>query len=461
MCCGRKAICNFATGHIWYCGTHGGDEHSSGGQAMNIQIKSGRLVDPKNKIDGCHDLFITAGKVIAVGSPPADFVVQQLIDATGLVVIPGLIDLAARLREPGYEYKATLESEMHAAVAGGVTTLACPPDTDPPLDEPGLVEMLKHRARALNQAHVYPVGALTYGLKGEELTEMAELADAGCIAFSQADAALVDTRVLMRAMQYAATFDFSVWLRPQDSFLAREGVAHNGEVATRLGLPAIPVCAETIALSTMLELARATGVRLHICRISSKEGVALVRTAKQQGLPLTCDVSANHIHLSEMDIGFFNANCYLVPPLRDLRDLEALRVGLIDGSIDAICSDHTPVDEDAKQLPFAEAEAGATGLELLLPLMLKWVKQSNLALIDGVDKVTLQPARVLGLDSGHLSVGSVADVCVFDPEVYWRVEPSLLKSQGKNTPFIGMELQGGVRYTLVSGQLVFEYKKIK
>ena len=428
---------------------------------MNIQIKNGRLVDPKHKIDGCHDLFITAGKVIAVGSPPADFVVQQLIDATGLVVIPGLIDLAARLREPGYEYKATLESEMHAAVAGGVTTLACPPDTDPPLDEPGLVEMLKHRARALNQAHVYPVGALTYGLKGEELTEMAELADAGCIAFSQADAALVDTRVLMRAMQYAATFDFSVWLRPQDSFLAREGVAHNGEVATRLGLPAIPVCAETIALSTMLELARATGVRLHICRISSKEGVALVRTAKQQGLPLTCDVSANHIHLSEMDIGFFNANCYLVPPLRDLRDLEALRVGLIDGSIDAICSDHTPVDEDAKQLPFAEAEAGATGLELLLPLMLKWVKQSNLALIDGVDKVTLQPARVLGLDSGHLSVGSVADVCVFDPEVYWRVEPSLLKSQGKNTPFIGMELQGGVRYTLVSGQLVFEYKKIK
>ncbi|MEI8010193.1 MAG: dihydroorotase [Candidatus Nitrotoga sp.] len=428
---------------------------------MNIQIKNGRLVDPKNKIDGCHDLFIAAGKVIAVGSPPADFVVQQLIDATGLVVIPGLIDLAARLREPGYEYKATLESEMHAAVAGGVTTLACPPDTDPPLDEPGLVEMLKHRARALNQAHVYPVGALTYGLKGEELTEMAELADAGCIAFSQADAALVDTRVLMRAMQYAATFDFSVWLRPQDSFLAREGVAHNGEVATRLGLPAIPVCAETIALSTMLELARATGVRLHICRISSKEGVALVRTAKQQGLPLTCDVSANHIHLSEMDIGFFNANCYLVPPLRDLRDLEALRVGLIDGSIDAICSDHTPVDEDAKQLPFAEAEAGATGLELLLPLMLKWVKQSNLALIDGVDKVTLQPARVLGLDSGHLSVGSVADVCVFDSEVYWRVEPSLLKSQGKNTPFIGMELQGGVRYTLVSGQLVFEYKKIK
>ena len=202
---------------------------------MNIQIKNGRLIDPKNQLDAKLDVFIAAGKVAAVGNPPAGFVADKIIDATGLVVAPGLIDLAARLREPGYEYKATLESEMNAAVAGGITSLACPPDTDPPLDEPGLVEMLKHRAKTLNQAHVYPVGALTQGLKGEELTEMAELSDAGCVAFSQADAALTDTRVLMRAMQYAATFGFSVWLRPQDSFLARSGVAHDGEVATRLG----------------------------------------------------------------------------------------------------------------------------------------------------------------------------------------------------------------------------------
>ena len=425
---------------------------------MNIQIKNGHLIDPKNQIDGLHDLFIVAGKVAAIGSAPAGFVAQQVIDATGLVVAPGLIDLAARLREPGYEYKATLESEMDAAITGGITTLACPPDTDPPLDEPGLVEMLKHRARALNKAHVYPVGALTYGLKGAELTEMAELADAGCIAFSQADAALTDTRVLMRAMQYAATFGFSVWLRPQDRFLTRDGVAHDGEVATRLGLPAIPACAETIALSTMLQLARETGVRLHICRISSAEGVAQVRAAKQQGLTLTCDVSANHVHLSEMDIGFFDANCHLVPPLRSQRDRDALHVGLLDGSIDAICSDHTPVDEDAKQLPFAEAEAGATGLELLLPLALKWAKQGRLALADGLAKITLQPARILGLDAGHLSVGAAADVCVFDPDKYWKVEPAALKSQGKNTPFIGMELQGRVRYTLVDGQLIYQSK---
>lgn len=425
---------------------------------MNIHIKNGHLIDPKNQLDKRCDLFIGDGQIVAIGDAPAGFVAQQVIDATGLVVAPGLIDLAARLREPGYEYKATLESEMDAAVAGGITTLACPPDTDPPLDEPGLVEMLKHRARTLNKARVYPVGALTYGLKGTELTEMAELTDAGCIAFSQADAALTDTRVLMRAMQYAATFGFSAWLRPQDSFLARNGVAHDGEVATRLGLPAIPACAETIALSTILQLARETGVQLHICRISSAEGVALIRAAKQQGLKLTCDVSANHIHLSEMDIGFFDANCHLIPPLRSQRDRDALHAGLLDGSIDAICSDHTPVDEDAKQLPFAEAEAGATGLELLLPLTIKWAKQSRRTLADGLAKITQQPARILGVNAGHLSIGATADVCVFDPEVYWKVEPSALKSQGKNTPFIGMELQGRVRYTLVNGQLVYQSK---
>ena len=425
---------------------------------MNIHIKNGHLIDPQNQLDKRCDLFIADGQIVAISDAPAGFVAQQVIDATGLVVAPGLIDLAARLREPGYEYKATLESEMDAAVAGGITTLACPPDTDPPLDEPGLVEMLKHRARTLNKARVYPVGALTYGLKGTELTEMAELTDAGCIAFSQADAALTDTRVLMRAMQYAATFGFSAWLRPQDSFLARNGVAHDGEVATRLGLPAIPACAETIALSTILQLARETGVQLHICRISSAEGVALIRAAKQQGLKLTCDVSANHIHLSEMDIGFFDANCHLIPPLRSQRDRDALHAGLLDGSIDAICSDHTPVDEDAKQLPFAEAEAGATGLELLLPLTIKWAKQSRRTLADGLAKITQQPARILGVNAGHLSIGATADVCVFDPEIYWKVEPSALKSQGKNTPFIGMELQGRVRYTLVNGQLVYQSK---
>ncbi|HCI14966.1 MAG TPA: dihydroorotase [Gallionellaceae bacterium] len=423
---------------------------------MNIHIKNGRLIDPKNNIDAQQDVFIATGKIAAIGSAPAGFVADKVIDASGLIVAPGLIDLAARLREPGYEYMATLESEMAAAVAGGITSLACPPDTDPALDEPGLVEMLKHKARNLNQARVYPVGALTAGLHGQELTEMAELVDAGCVAFSQADAPLTDTRVLMRAMQYAATFDFPVWLRPQDSFLAKNGVAHDGEVATRCGLPAIPVSAETIALATMLALARDTGVRLHICRISSAAGVDMIRTAKREGLKVTCDVSMNHTHLSENDIGFFDPNCHLVPPLRSLRDRAALRAGLLDGTIDAICSNHAPVDEDAKQLPFAEAEPGATGLELLLPLVLKWAEQDKIALSDALARATLHPARVLGLDAGHLSVGATADVCVFDPAVWWKVEPAALKSQGKNTPFTGLEVQGRVRYTLVSGQVVYQ-----
>ena len=425
---------------------------------MNIHIKNGRLIDPQNRIDAQQDLFIAAGKIAAIGTAPAGFVADKVINASGLIVAPGLIDLAARLREPGYEYKATLESELEAAVAGGVTSLACPPDTDPPLDEPGLVEMLKHRARNLNQAHVYPVGALTTALKGQELTEMAELADAGCVAFSQADAPLTDTRVLLRAMQYAATFGFSVWLRPQDSFLAKNGVAHDGEVATRCGLPAIPVSAETIALAAMLTLARDTGVKLHICRLSSAAGVEMVRAAKQQGLKVTCDVSMNHVHLSEMDIGFFDPNCHLIPPLRSLRDRAALRAGLLDGTIDAICSNHAPMDEDAKQLPFAEAEAGATGLELLLPLVLKWAQQEKISLPEALAKATMQPAQVLGLDAGHLSVGAAADLCVFDPEAYWKVEPGALKSQGKNTPFNGLEVQGRVRYTLVDGQVVYQSK---
>ncbi len=423
---------------------------------MNIYIKQGRLIDPKNGIDQRQDLYISAGRIAAIGVAPENFVAERVIDAAGLVVCPGLIDLAARLREPGYEYKATLESEMHAAVAGGITSLACPPDTDPPLDEPGLVEMLKHRARNLNQAHVYPVGALTTALKGLELTEMAELVDAGCMAFSQADAPLVDTRVLLRAMQYAATFGFGVWLRPQDSFLAKDGVAHDGIVATRCGLASIPVCAETIALSTMLALAEQTGARLHICRLSSAAAVELIRQAKLQGLPVSCDVSMNHVHLSERDIGFFDPNCHLVPPLRSLADRAALRAGLQDGTIDAICSDHTPVDEDAKQLPFAEAEAGATGLELLLPLVLKWAEQEKLALPVALANVTSHPAQILGLDAGHLSPGAAADICIFDPEIYWKIEPSALYSQGKNTPFTGLEMQGKVRYTLVDGQVVYQ-----
>lgn len=425
---------------------------------MKIHIKNGRVVDPANGIDATQDVFIAAGRVVAIGAAPKGYTANRTIDASGLIVCPGLVDLAARLREPGFEYMATLESEMGAAIAGGVTSLSCPPDTDPPLDEPGLVEMLKFSAKNLNQAHVYPIGALTEGLKGLRLTEMAELRDAGCVAFSQADAPLTDNQVLLYAMQYAATFGFPVWLRPQDPTLARNGVAHDGQVATRLGLPGIPVCAETVALSSILLLARETGARVHLARLSSAEGVEMVREAKRAGMPVTCDIGIHHAHLCEMDVGYFDPNCHLTPPLRSQRDRDALRQALADGTVDAMCSDHTPVDEDAKQLPFAEAESGATGLELLLPLTLKWAEESEVPLAAALATITSNAARVLGIDAGHLTVGSAGDLCIFDAAGYWKVEPAALKSQGKNTPFLGFELRGKVRYTLVDGQVVYEEK---
>ena len=423
---------------------------------MKIHIKNGRLIDPASGTDAKQDVFIAAGKIVALGSAPAGYTANRTIDASGLVVCPGLVDLAVRLREPGFEYMATLESEMQAAAAGGVTSLACPPDTDPPLDEPGLVEMLKFRARNLNQSHVYPVGALTVGLKGSQLTEMAELTDAGCVAFSHADAPLSDTQLLLRALQYAATFDFPVWLRPQDPGLARGGVAHDGQVATRLGLAAIPVCAETIALSTILLLARETGARIHLCRMSSAEGVDMVRQAKARGLKVSCDIAIHHAHLSEMDIGYFDPNCHLTPPLRSQRDRDGLRAALSDGTVDALCSDHTPVDEDAKQLPFGEAESGATGVELLLPLTLKWIEETRLPLVQGLARITSEPARILGVSAGVIKPGASADLCVFDPACYWKIEPAALKSQGKNTPYTGIEVKGKVGYTLVDGQVVYE-----
>ncbi|HEV7855889.1 MAG TPA: dihydroorotase [Herminiimonas sp.] len=426
---------------------------------MKIHIKNGHLIDPANGIDATQDVYIVDDKIAAIGQAPADFKADKTIDASGLVVAPGFVDLSARLREPGYEYKATLESEMQAAMQGGVTSLVCPPDTEPVLDEPGLVEMLKHRAKSLNQAHVYPLGALTVGLKGEALTEMAELTDAGCIAFSQADCPILDTTVMLRAMQYAQTFEYSVWLRPQDPHIGRNGVAHSGPVASRLGLSGVSAMAETLALHTIFELVRATGARVHLCRMSTAGGLELVRAAKKEGLPITCDVGAHHIHLTENDIGFFDSNARLTPPLRGQRDRDAIRTALLDGTIDAICSDHTPVDDDEKLLPFGEASPGATGLELLLSLALKWAEESGdkkQQLSRAVAKITADAARVAGLQSGQLSVGSIADICVFDPATRWTVQASALASQGKHTPFLGYELSGQVTTTIVAGHVAFQ-----
>lgn len=424
-----------------------------------LLIRGGHLLDPANQCNQKADLWIADGSLVAItpsGKTLDGFEPDEIIDATGNIICPGLIDLSARLREPGFEYKATLESEMRAAIAGGVTRLVCPPDTDPPLDEPGLVEMLKHRARNLAQAHVHPLGALTVGLKGEHLTEMAELSEAGCVGFSQGPIPIVNTQVLLRAMQYARTFDYSVWLYPSDPWIGRTGIAHSGVVSGRLGLPGIPVANETIALQTIFELMRSTGARVHICRLSSAAGIDLVRQAKREGLRITADVGVHHLHLIDIDIADFDPNYRVIPPFRSQRDRDAIRAGLRDGTIDVICSDHAPIDDDAKQLPFGEAEPGVTALELLLPLTLKWAQESQVPVEEALRLLTVSPAGVLGRDAGQLAIGAQADICIFNPDTSWRVGPKNLFSQGANTPYVGLDVQGQVNAVLVDGRCVFD-----
>jgi dihydroorotase len=413
---------------------------------MNTVILNGRVIDPKNGVDRVANLYISDGKVAALGEAPTDFVAEHSVDAAACVVCPGLIDLGARLN--------SIEAELAAAVAGGVTSVVVPPDADPPLDEPELADRLVHRGEEIGKARILPLGALTLGLNGERLAELAGLKKAGCVAFSQANRPVIDTEALLRAMEYATTFGFAVWLQPQDYWLARNGIAHEGEVASRLGLAGIPVAAETIAIATIVQLVRDTGCRVHLTRISSAAGMALIQRARHDGLPVSCDVGIHHLLLTENDIGFFNPHARFSPPLRAQSDRLALSNAVSSG-LAAICSDHTPVGADDKLLPFGEAKPGATGLELLLPLTLKWAAAAGVGLADALARLTAAPAEVLGLALGTLSPGGVADVCIFDPQATWLVTPEALKSRGKNSPWLGQEMTGKVKATLAAGRLVY------
>lgn len=414
---------------------------------MNISINNGHLVDPKNGIDAPQDLHIADGRIAGIGQAPAGFTADRKIDARGQVVCPGLIDLSARV--------PSLEKELAAAAAAGVTTLVCPPDTRPVLDEPSLVERLIQRTEALGLSRVLPLGALTRGLEGQTLASMAGLASAGCVAFTQASQPVTDLQSLLRAMQYAATYDFAVWLRPQDHQLARDGVAHDGEVAARLGLAGIPVAAETVAIASLIELAKAAGVRLHLMRLSSAAGVAMVREARARGVAVTCDVSIHHLHLIDADIGFFNAQARFDPPLRSAQDRAALRFALAEGAIQAVCSDHTPLEADGKQLPFGEAEVGTRGLELLLPLILAWAGEDGLSLGRALAPVTSEAAAILGRsDLGHLGIGAVADVCVFDPRAEWNITQEAFTPVGRNDPYLNRLMHGQVKAVIKEGRLL-------
>jgi dihydroorotase len=414
---------------------------------MNIAIQNGRVIDPKNGVDRSTTLYIADGKVAGLGDAPAGFVAEQMIDATDCVVCPGLIDLGARLN--------SIEAELAAAVAGGVTSVVVPPDADPPLDEPELADRLVHRGTEIGKARVLPLGALTLGLQGERLAELAGLKKAGCVAFSQANRSVVDTEALLRAMEYAATFGFAIWLQPQDHWLSRNGIAHEGEVSSRLGLAGIPVAAETIAIGTVVQLVRDTGCRVHLTRLSSAAGVALVQRAQHEGLPVTFDIGVHHLLLTENDIGYFNPHARFSPPLRAQSDRQALSNAAAAG-LAAICSDHTPVGADDKLLPFGEAKPGSTGLEVLLPLTLKWAEAAGVSLPDALARITSAPAEVLGLPSGQLGTGAAADICIFDPAAIWQLTPEALKSRGKNSPWLGYLLTGRVKTTLVGGRVVYQ-----
>ncbi len=422
-----------------------------------ILIKNGLLIDPKNNVEQTADIHLVDGKVAEIA--PANSINAtegtQIIDASNLIVMPGIVDCCARLREPGLEHKATIQSETVAATKSGITTLCCPPDTDPVIDEPAVVELINQKTAIAAHSKVVTLGALTAGLRGERLSEMYALQHAGCVGLSNCRMPIENSQILKRAFAYAATFDMRVFIEPDEYTLSAGGCAHEGLISTRLGLKGIPVSAETIAIARALELINETGVSAHFGRLSSAQGTEMIARAKNEHLPVTADVSAHQLHLTEQDVSSFNSACNVIPPLRSQRDKEALIAGVVDGTIDAICSDHQPHDTDAKQAPFASTQAGISSLETLLPLSLRIVEQTPLKMSELINKLTNAPANILNIDAGCLSVGTIADICIFDAGEDWQLTVDSINSHGKNTPFLGWNMQGKVKHTIVNGRKLF------
>ncbi len=428
---------------------------------MNIVIKNVRLIDPKNNIDAENSsIYIADGKILDIvfsgenKQNLINFSAEKIIDASGLTACPGLVDLSARLN--------SIEVELAAAAAGGITTLVVPPDTTPPLDEPELADRLIHRAKEVKKTKVLPLGALTLGLNGEKLAELAGLKKVGCIAFTQANRPIVDTQALLRTLQYAATFGFCVWYQPQDFYLSQNGLAHDGLIASRLGLSAIPVAAETISLMTLLELSKLTGVKLHFMRLSSAKGVEILNNMADKN-SITYDINIHHLLMTENDIGYFDSNAKFIPPLRSESDCQSLNQAVINNDNVAITSDHTPISAENKLLPFADAKAGATGVELLLPLTLLWAKQNQISLSEAIKKITTIPANIIRSSAdvdnlknlGALNIGGNADLCIFSENEQWEICEKNLKSRGKNTPFFHKTLSGKVKLTIIDGRIIY------
>lgn len=422
---------------------------------MRVHIKNGRLFDPAGKLDARRDLFIAGGRIIGHGPRPDGFSADHEIEAKDRIVIPGLIDLSARLREPGHEYKATFDTECLAANSGGVTAICCPPDSRPVVDSTAVVDFMLQRAAETGRAHIYPVAALTQGLQGQQLSELHTLKQAGCIGAGNGLAPMENAEVLRRAFEYAESCDLTVFLFAEDRALKNNGVAHEGALSTRLGLPAIPETAETVAVSRALLLAEQTRARVHFCRLSSARAARLIQAAQSEGQAVTADVAVSQLHLTEMDINGYNSHCHLQPPLRGERDRQGLLDGVNRRIIGAVCSDHQPHDVDAKAAPFSLTEPGASTIEHLLPLMLHLVERDAMTLATAITALTSGPAGILGLNKGTLAPGAEADICVFDPERSALIERGNLISAGKNSPFTGWEPPGLVTHTLLAGRPVY------
>lgn len=423
-----------------------------------IAILNGHLIDPENRIDGQHDLYIENGCVVALDSRPEHFEAPQELDVRGQIVCPGLIDLCARVRSAGADSAYALEKELQSAVAGGITRLVCPPDTVPVIDMPATARLEQDLAAEIGLARVHPIAAMTRKLEGLKITDMAMLQEAGCVGIGNALKPIADTLVLRRAMQYASTYDIKIFLTPFDPYLLGNGCIHEGELSTLLGLPAIPEAAETVAVARDLALIETAGVSAHIQLLSSARALEMIQHAQKHGLQVSASVAAHHLHICENDMPHFDPNFKVLPPFREASDKQALRNGIKSGAISSICSDHQSRGKDTKLAPFSEASSGIVGLQTLLSLTLKLAQEDVCTLSEAIALLTCNPAKEIGMDTGHLGIGQLADICIFDLKEDWKLTPDSLYCRGTSSPFLGQTLPGKVSHTLIEGEVVFPFK---
>lgn len=422
---------------------------------MSILIKGGRVIDP-GRFVGIADVLIDHGKITAVGSNLSVPAGGRTIHANAKLVVPGLVDLHVHFREPGFEYKETIQSGSAAAVAGGFTTVCCMPNTNPVNDNQAVTEFMLERARLAGLANVFPVGAITKGSEGKELAEIGDLRRSGCVAISDDGKPVMNSLVMRRAMEYASAFDLTVVDHCEDLHLAEGGCMNEGLVSTELGLPGIPAAAEDVMVARNLSLSELTGSRLHLAHISTAGSVRMVREAKARGISVTAEACPHHFLLTDEQVRGYNTHAKMNPPLRTWTDVQAIKEGLRDGTIDVIATDHAPHATQEKQQDFTEAPFGIVGLETALPLTLGLVEEGILTLEQAIQKLTSAPAAAFGLKKGTLAVGADADVIIVDPQEQWDVDPSKFRSKSRNTPFAGWKVKGRVQTTIVGGRVVFE-----